>query len=115
LGVPRPCEGSHPTAEPSGPAAIVPQHLVLVLPSTGEVDSRSYRIASALIARGYRVTMLARWKAGLPLQEDDPNGYRIIRVVASTADGLPLPGPRRLVGRLLRRRRRPPPAAREHS
>jgi glycosyltransferase involved in cell wall biosynthesis len=106
-----PVQGSQPTAEPSGPAAIVPQHLVLVLPSTGEFDSRSYRIASALIARGHRVTMLARWKAGLPLQEDDPNGYRIIRVVASTADGLPLPGPRRLFGSLLRRLRGRPPAA----
>ena len=84
-------------------AAIVAQHLVLVLPSTGEFDSRSYRIARALIDRGHRVTMLARWKAGLPLEEDDPNGYRIVRVKASTVDGLPLPGLRRLAGRILRR------------
>ena len=33
--------------------AIVPQHLVLVLPSTGEFDSRTYRIATTCIARGH--------------------------------------------------------------
>ena len=52
----------------SGPdtdPAPVPQRLLLVLPSTGEFDSRTYRIATAAIARGHTVTVLARWKAGL--------------------------------------------------
>jgi glycosyltransferase involved in cell wall biosynthesis len=84
-------------------AAIVPQHLVLVLPSTGEFDSRSYRIARALLDRGHRVTMLARWKAGLALEEQDPAGYPIIRVPASTMDGLPFKGLRSLAGGLVRR------------
>lgn len=84
-------------------AAIVPQHLVLVLPSTGEFDSRSYRIARALLERGHRVTMLARWKAGLALEEQDPAGYPIIRVPASTMDGLPFKGVRSLVGGAVRR------------
>jgi hypothetical protein len=56
---------------------IVPQHLVLVLPSTGEFDSRSWRIARTLIERGHTVTMLARWKDGLPLEEHNPLGFRL--------------------------------------
>ena len=98
-------------------AAIVPQHLVLVLPSTGEFDSRSYRIARELLDRGHRVTMLARWKAGLALEEQDPAGYPIIRVPASTMDGLPFKGLVSFVGGAVRRfyrlrtrgRGRPPP------
>lgn len=82
--------------------AVVPQHLVLVLPATGEFDSRSYRIARELISRGHRVTMLARWKAGLPFDEVDPSGYRIVRVMASTADGLPFRRIQSLIGRLVR-------------
>jgi glycosyltransferase involved in cell wall biosynthesis len=46
--------------------------------------------------------MLARWKAGLPFEEDDPNGYRIVRVAASTADGLPLQRALGLARRLVR-------------
>ena len=85
--------------------AIVPQHLVLVLPSTGEFDSRTYRIATTAIARGHQVTVIARAQGGLPTEELHPAGYRILRVAASTADGLPLPGVRGWIGRLLRRRR----------
>lgn len=88
---------------PAGAQPIVPQHLVLVLPSTGEFDSRSYRIACELLRRGHRVTMLARWKAGLPEDEMDPTGYRIIRVRASAADGVPLQPLVRAGGRLVRR------------
>ncbi len=98
---------SGPDAELEAPAAgarpIVPQHLLLVLPSTGEFDSRSYRIASELLRRGHRVTMMARWKAGLPEEELDPTGYRVIRVRASAADGVPLQPLVRAGSRLVRR------------
>jgi glycosyltransferase involved in cell wall biosynthesis len=80
---------SEPASEGHPTGGIVPQHLVLVLPSTGEFDSRSYRIARELISRGHKVTMLARWKAGLPIEEDQAVGSKLIRVMASTADGLP--------------------------
>jgi len=76
--------------------------LVLVLPSTGEFDSRTYRIATAAIARGHSVTVLARWKAGLPEREMDPAGYEIIRVAADP--GQAVPG-RATVRRLFRRLR----------
>ena len=67
----------------------VPQRLVLVLPSTGEFDSRTYRIATAALARGHTVTVLARWKAGLREREIDPAGYEIIRVRADPGEALP--------------------------
>ncbi len=87
--------------------AVVPQHLCLVLPSSGEFDSRMYRIATTCVARGHRVTVLARWTAGLPLEEDHQGGYRIVRVPASSADGLPLRGlGRRLVAGYRRARGR---------
>jgi len=71
----------------------VPQRAVLVLPTTAEFDSRTYRIASALVARGHDVTVLARWRPGLPEDERHPAGYRIRRVKVSAGAGLPLPGP----------------------
>jgi glycosyltransferase involved in cell wall biosynthesis len=82
---------------------IVPQHLVLVLPTTGEFDSRTYRIATTCIARGHTVTVLSRHKADLPWREDHPAGFTLIRVLATAEDGMPL---RRLVraGRVLVRR-----------
>jgi glycosyltransferase involved in cell wall biosynthesis len=70
---------------------IVRQRCVLVLPSTGEFDSRAYRIASTVAARGHDVTMLARWAPGLPTDERHPSGYRILRVPVSAVDGLPRP------------------------
>lgn len=72
---------------------IVPQRAVLVLPTTAEFDSRTYRIASALIARGHDVTVLARWRPGLPEDEMHAAGYRIRRVKVSAGAGLPIPGP----------------------
>ena len=74
----------------SGAPEVVPQHLVIVLPSTGEFDSRTYRIATACVAHGHTVTVVARYKAGLPWREDHPGGFTVIRVVASPADGMPL-------------------------
>lgn len=94
-------EPSAPSLTEGGP--VQPQHLVLVLPSTGEFDSRSYRIARTMLGRGHRVTMLARWKTGLPEDEMHPAGYRILRVRASTADGLPLKPVGRAVRRVVRR------------
>jgi glycosyltransferase involved in cell wall biosynthesis len=80
------------TPEPSAPPAPVRQRAVIVLPSTGEFDSRTYRIARTLHERGHEVTVLARWKPGLPRREVHPIGYPIIRVEASGIDGMPLPG-----------------------
>jgi glycosyltransferase involved in cell wall biosynthesis len=74
------------------PDEIVPQRCVVVLPSTGEFDSRTYRIARTLHDRGHRVTVLARWKPGLPRQETHPVGYPIIRVEATAVDGVPFRG-----------------------
>ncbi|HEX7950163.1 MAG TPA: glycosyltransferase [Candidatus Limnocylindrales bacterium] len=70
---------------------IVPQRCVVVLPSTGEFDSRTYRIARTLQERGHQVTVLARWKPGLPREEIHPAGYPILRVEATAIDGLPFP------------------------
>ena len=66
---------------------------MLVLPTTAEFDSRTYRIASALVGRGHDVTVLARWRPGLPEEEVHPAGYRVRRVKVSAGAGLPLPGP----------------------
>ena len=82
---------------------IVPQHLVLVLPSTGEFDSRSWRIARTLIRRGHSVTMLARWKDGLPLEEHNPLGFRLLRIHASAEEAIAANGLTRAVGRAARR------------
>ena len=73
-------------------AVPTPQRLTLVLPSTGEFDSRTYRIASAAVAHGHTVTVIARWEPGLLDVEEHPGGYRILRVPFSAIDGLPLPG-----------------------
>jgi glycosyltransferase involved in cell wall biosynthesis len=67
----------------------VPQRLLLVLPSTGEFDSRTYRIATAAVARGHTVTVLARWKAGVEEREIDPAGYEIIRIRTDPGEALP--------------------------
>ncbi len=81
----------------------VPQRCVLVLPSTGEFDSRTYRIASTLATRGHTVTVIARHAPGLAVDERHPAGYRILRVPVSAVDGLP--GPLRGLARRLRHRR----------
>ena len=80
--------------------AIVSQRLVIVLPTTGEFDSRTYRIARSCVARGHDVTILARSAPGLPDEERDPAGYQIVRTRVEAIDGLPFPA---LWRRLLRR------------
>jgi glycosyltransferase involved in cell wall biosynthesis len=82
--------------------AISPQQCVLVLPSTAEFDSRTYRIAATLSGRGHTVTVLARLAPGLEPVEDHPAGYRIVRVPVSAAGGLP--GPIRAVVERVRRK-----------
>jgi glycosyltransferase involved in cell wall biosynthesis len=81
----------------------VPQRLTLVLPSSGAFDSRTFRIASGVAARGHSVTVIARRSPDLPKEELHPAGYRIVRVPWDPVDGLP--GPLRPVARGLRRRR----------
>ncbi len=103
------------------PDEIVPQRCVVVLPSTGEFDSRTYRIARTLHERGHQVTVLARWKAGLAREEIHPAGYPILRVEATAIDGLPFPGVTLPILRALRLAARPilgpstPPAGDEPS
>ena len=87
----------------------VPQRLSIVLPTTGEFDSRTFRIASGLAARGHTVTVLARTGPGLPAEERHPAGYRILRVAVSPIDGLPLPAPLRGLVRAVAARRDPAP------
>src|SRR5450631_3036538 len=89
----------------SPPESIVAQRCVLVLPSTGEFDSRTFRIASSLSARGHAVTVVARQAPELALTEVHPSGYRIVRVPVSALAGLPA------VLRPLARRLRPERAA----
>ena len=76
---------------------------MLVLPTTGEFDSRTYRIATTCIARGHTVTVVSRHKADLPWREDHPAGFEIIRVLATAEDGMPFRGLVR-AGRVLVRR-----------
>lgn len=89
------------------PDEIVPQRCVIVLPSTGEFDSRTYRIARTLHARGHDVTVLARWKPGLARREIHDEGYPIVRVETSALDGLPFPRVMLPLFRLLRLTARP--------
>ena len=93
------------------PEGVVRQRAVLVLPTTAEYDSRTYRIASALAARGHDVAVLARWRPGLPEDEVHPAGYRIRRVKVSAGAGLPIPGPIYRWISTFRRRRREKAAA----
>lgn len=64
---------------------------MIVLPSTGEFDSRTYRIARTLHERGHGVTVVARTRAGLPMHEIHEVGYPIVRVDPTAADGVPRP------------------------
>lgn len=77
-------------AVPASEVAPIRQRAVLVLPSNGEFDSRTYRIARTLVERGHSVTVLAVLMGDVAAEEQHPLGYRIIRVPASSIDGLPL-------------------------
>lgn len=82
------------------PPRVVPQRLVLVLATTAEYDSRTYRIASTAARRGHDVTVIARLGPGLPTEERHPAGYRIVRVPADPWAAIPGGS---LARRLLRR------------
>jgi glycogen(starch) synthase len=98
---------SAPVGAPAEGPATVPQRCVIVVPSTAEFDSRTYRIASTLVGRGHDVTVVARLAPGLPTDERHPAGYRILRVPVSATAGLPWP----LRGVVLATRRRARPTA----
>jgi glycosyltransferase involved in cell wall biosynthesis len=68
---------------------VVPQRLVIVLPSTGAFDSRTWRIAATATERGHAVTVVARRGDGLPVAETTPGGWHVIRVPWDAVDGLP--------------------------
>lgn len=86
------------------------QHLVLVLPTTAEFDSRTYRIATGVLARGHQVTVMARWRVGLAEDEVHPAGYRIRRIRVSARNGLPGANLVQPMLRFVRRRRATEPA-----
>lgn len=87
----------------SDSGAPAPQRATLVLPSTGAFDSRAWRIAGSLAARGHAVTIVARSAPGLAADEVAPEGHRIVRVEVDPVDGLP--APLRGLARRLRPRR----------
>ncbi len=70
---------------------MIRQRLTLILPSTGAFDSRTWRIAASVAARGHAVTVVARQGEGLAADEMTSAGYRILRVSVDAADGLPAP------------------------
>ncbi len=80
---------------------------MVVLPSTGEFDSRTYRLARTLHERGHDVTVLARWKPGLERREVHEVGYPILRIETPAIDGLPLRSVTLPILRLLRITARP--------
>jgi glycosyltransferase involved in cell wall biosynthesis len=90
----------------ASPAEIVPQRCVIVLPTGGAFDSRTYRIARTLHERGHQVTVLGRLEAGLPRHEIHRIGYPIIRVEATAMDGVPFAGLVKTAVRALRNVRR---------
>jgi glycosyltransferase involved in cell wall biosynthesis len=61
--------------------------------STAEWDARTQRMARSALAAGHEVTVYARWKEPLAVEEER-NGYRIVRVPTQAI--LAVPGLRRL-------------------
>jgi glycosyltransferase involved in cell wall biosynthesis len=90
----------------ASPEHRVAQRLTIVLPSDGRFDSRAWKVAASLTARGHAVTVLARSGNDLPDRERHPSGYVVIRVPVSAAGGLPA-----VLRPLARLRRRERPTA----
>ena len=79
-----------------------PTRIAYLSYSTAQFDSRSQRMARSAVAAGDRVTILARWEPGLPLEEL-ADGYRIVRVpfdVRMAVPGFRARGRRRVAARL---------------
>ena len=75
-----------PPSGSEGPAPTpAPQRLVIVLPSSGQFDSRTRRIALGCAARGHEVSVVARREAGLPDVEELAPRVRLFRVDAGLA------------------------------
>lgn len=90
-GVPASRAAPGGSAAPRRDAATIPQSCTIVLPSSGVFDSRAWRIARSLAARGHAVTIVARLESGLSAEEVHVDGYRIIRVPVGAVEGLPGP------------------------
>ena len=90
-GVPASRAAPGGSAAPRRDAATIPQSCTIVLPSSGVFDSRAWRIARSLAARGHAVTIVARLESGLSAEEVHADGYRIIRVPVGAVEGLPGP------------------------
>lgn len=56
--------------------------------STGEFDSRTWRLARSAQRAGYEVVVYARWRRGLPI-ETEQDGQRIVRVPLVPLLGVP--------------------------
>jgi len=83
-----------------------PQRLVIVLPSSGQFDSRTRRIAVGCAARGHMVTVVARREAGLPDVEELAPRARLIRIDAGYAPASPDAPPRGAARRAISEARR---------
>jgi glycosyltransferase involved in cell wall biosynthesis len=62
--------------------------VTFVLPTTGEFDARTRRMATSLAARGHAVRVIARLGGGLPERDGWAGGVEVIRVPAG-ADARP--------------------------
>jgi glycosyltransferase involved in cell wall biosynthesis len=67
------------TVSTAGPLS-VSQTVTFVLPTTGEYDSRTRRMATSLASRGHRIRVIARRTATAPDEETWPNGVVVTRV-----------------------------------
>jgi glycosyltransferase involved in cell wall biosynthesis len=73
------------------------QRLVIVAAGPATFDSRLDRYARTAAERGHEVTVVALHRPGLPVDEIDASGFRILRLDVRAIDGLP-------AGRLFRAR-----------
>jgi glycosyltransferase involved in cell wall biosynthesis len=69
-------------------SALQRPRIAYVTYSTGQFDSRTERMATSAVERGYTVVVYARWEPGLPL-ESMAAGYRIVRTPAITQLAIP--------------------------
>ena len=76
---------AEPAAALAAPTIPQPQRLTIVLPGSGEHDSRAQRLATDLARRGHAVTVIARAAPGQPREEDWATGAHVVRVEAGAA------------------------------